>query len=120
MKRCISGLLATALERAGFRTLIARDGVEGIALFEQHMQDIDLVLSDLGLPRLSGVDAIRWMRKHRPDLTVVATTGYLESEIRAELEELGVADIIQKPCGIIESIQRITRAMSAGMISRTQ
>ncbi|HEY3295808.1 MAG TPA: PAS domain S-box protein [bacterium] len=107
----LAELLVTSLTAAGYKTLVARDGVSAVVLFEQHMLEVDLVLSDLGLPHLAGTDAIRWMMQHRPELKVIATTGYLEPELRLELEAIGVKDIIQKPAGTREYLLRIAAAL---------
>jgi signal transduction histidine kinase/ActR/RegA family two-component response regulator len=85
------------LENEGFRVLAAKDGVEAVALFETHADEIGLVVCDLGLPRLGGREAFLKMKESRPDVRAIVASGYLEPTIRSEILKAGVIDTIQKP-----------------------
>jgi two-component system, cell cycle sensor histidine kinase and response regulator CckA len=85
------------LENEGFRVLAAKDGVEAVALFESHSDEIGLVVCDLGLPRLGGREAFLKMKDIRPDVRAIVASGYLEPTIRSEMLNAGVIDTIQKP-----------------------
>jgi two-component system, response regulator PdtaR len=86
--------LRLILEDAGFDVRPARDGVEAVALARQHRPD--LVLIDLGLPRLDGVEATRRIRSER-DVPVVALTGYQNGELVERAREAGAAAHVLKP-----------------------
>lgn len=82
------------LEEAGFRVCTdARDGVEGVELAREHRPD--LVLLDLGLPRLSGVDAARLISGEH-DVPIVALTGASSPLLGAALEA-GATHHLAKP-----------------------
>jgi len=85
------------LESEGFRVLPAKDGVEAVALFETHSDEIGLVVCDLGLPRLGGREAFLKMKESRPGVRAIVASGYLEPTIRSEMLKAGVIDTIQKP-----------------------
>ena len=85
------------LESEGFRVLPAKDGVEAVALFETHSDEIGLVVCDLGLPRLGGREAFLKMKENRPGVRAIVASGYLEPAIRSEMLKAGVIDTIQKP-----------------------
>jgi PAS domain S-box-containing protein len=75
----VRGLVRTVLEGVGFKVLVARDGEEAFALAAQH--HVDVLLSDLALPKLSGKEVVERLRASYPELKVVYMSGYAESGI---------------------------------------
>jgi CheY-like chemotaxis protein len=93
----VRGLIRTLLTSDGFRVIEARNGAEGLRLGEEHAGGIDLLLSDMLLPELSGYDLAARLRERYPDLKIVLMTGYIEGEIVQRcLSELGAA-FLDKP-----------------------
>jgi two-component system, cell cycle sensor histidine kinase and response regulator CckA len=95
------------LESEGFRVLPAKDGVEAVALFETHSDEIGLVVCDLGLPRLGGREAFLKMKENRPGVRAIVASGYLEPAIRSEMLKAGVIDTIQKPYDFNDLLAKI-------------
>jgi two-component system cell cycle sensor histidine kinase/response regulator CckA len=95
------------LEGEGFRVLPAKDGVEAVALFETHSDEIGLVVCDLGLPRLGGREAFLKMKENRPGVRAIVASGYLEPAIRSEMLKAGVIDTIQKPYDFNDLLAKI-------------
>jgi two-component system cell cycle sensor histidine kinase/response regulator CckA len=95
------------LESEGFRVLAAKDGVEAVALFETHCDEIGLVVCDLGLPRLGGREAFLKMKESRPGVRAIVASGYLEPAIRSEMLKAGVIDTIQKPYDFNDLLAKI-------------
>jgi signal transduction histidine kinase/ActR/RegA family two-component response regulator len=95
------------LENEGFRVIAAKDGVEAVALFETHGDEIGLVVCDLGLPRLGGREAFLKMKERRPGVRAIVASGYLEPIIRSEMLKAGVIDTIQKPYDFNDLIAKI-------------
>jgi PAS domain S-box-containing protein len=95
------------LESEGFRVLAAKDGVEAVALFESHSDEIGLVVCDLGLPRLGGREAFLKMKESRPGVRAIVASGYLEPTIRSEMLKAGVIDTIQKPYDFNDLLAKI-------------
>ena len=86
--------LRLVLETAGFDVCPdARDGVEAIELAREHEPDV--ILLDLGLPRLGGVDATRLILADR-DVPIVALTG-MSGALLDEAMEAGVTSVVRKP-----------------------
>jgi len=83
------------LERSGFRVLTARDGVEGLRTVLQR--PVDLVLLDLKMPGLGGVEFLRRARAERAGLDVIVITGYSSVESAVECMRLGAYDYLTKP-----------------------
>ena len=78
----VRGLVRTVLEGVGFKVLVARDGEEAFALAAEH--HVDVLLSDLALPKLSGQEVVERLRASYPELKVVYMSGYSESGIFSE------------------------------------
>jgi two-component system cell cycle sensor histidine kinase/response regulator CckA len=95
------------LESEGFRVIAAKDGVEAVALFETHCDEIGLVVCDLGLPRLGGREAFLKMKESRPGVRAIVASGYLEPAIRSEMLKAGVIDTIQKPYDFNDLLAKI-------------
>jgi len=65
----------TALTRAGYTVLEAANGEEGIAIFDRHAAAIDLLVTDIRMPHLTGDQLARKLRERRPDLKVIWISG---------------------------------------------
>ncbi|MDB6169168.1 MAG: domain S-box [Verrucomicrobia bacterium] len=79
--RCVT---QHTLEAFGYRVLVARDGLEAIALFAQNGAEISVVLTDVNMPRMDGPMLIQSIRHIRPDVRFVATSGVVSA---GELEQ---------------------------------
>lgn len=99
--------LEIALGREGFELAVAADGRDGLATFRTERPD--LVLLDLMLPGMSGLDVLRRIRaeSHTPVIVLSAKDG--ESDIVAALE-LGADDYLTKPYSVRELVARINVA----------
>lgn len=90
-------LLSIMLRPSNVKIIWAKDGNEAISLFEQHKDNIHLVLMDIRLPFLSGYEVTKHFKQIRPDLPVIAQTAYaMEIEI-IKARESGCDDYITKP-----------------------
>ncbi len=86
-----------SLERAGFRVVAACNGEDGVALFRERGSEFDAVLLDMTMPRLSGADTCRLLKKMRPELPIVLTSGYTEPDAGSRFSADEVAGFLQKP-----------------------
>lgn len=85
------------LEGLGYRLYIARDGEEAVQHFLTHKTEISLVLLDVIMPKLSGIDAYERISKASPDVPVIFTSGYSDhGPLLESLADKGVG-ILQKP-----------------------
>jgi CheY-like chemotaxis protein len=90
-------LLCSLLKAKGYTVLVAADGEQAVKIYGRHWQDIDLVVTDIGLPRLSGADAFAEMRKINASARVVLASGYIEPYIKSALMANGARAFLQKP-----------------------
>jgi len=93
----LRSLLKSVLEARGYVVLTADDGPHGLELFEAHKGEIDAVISDLGLPELSGVDVLERVRTGDPRVKRLIMSGLLTPDVAATLRCAGVSGIIAKP-----------------------
>jgi DNA-binding response OmpR family regulator len=93
----MADLLEKVLRERGHRVLVARDGEEVVHLFSNRTHEIDVVLLDIGLPKISGWDVIAHIKEKQPNANIVVASGYLEPAIRAKMAQLGVKDLVHKP-----------------------
>lgn len=69
-------LLQRALKFWGYRTLVAQDGKQAMEIDGQHPGEIDVLLSDVTMPGINGVQLAAEMTKHRPALKVILMSGF--------------------------------------------
>ncbi len=100
-------LVKALLEERGYTVLGARDGVEAVEQFKKHAAEIDLVLIDLGLPKLSGWEAFQKMQEVRPNLAGVVATGYVDPDQRSEMLTRGVREFVDKPYSPQQLLRKI-------------
>jgi CheY-like chemotaxis protein len=93
----LSELLKASLEALGYTVITASSGNQALGIYEALGEEIALVISDIGLPGMSGRDLFLKIRALRPDARVVIASGYLDPETRTELLTLGASCFIQKP-----------------------
>lgn len=98
---------------AGYTIITAKDGVEALETFEQRYKDIDLVLSDIGLPRLDGKELFAKLKLKDASVKVILASGYLDPEYKSELLKAGAKDFIQKPYDAVEVLKKIRSTLDA-------
>jgi nitrogen-specific signal transduction histidine kinase/CheY-like chemotaxis protein len=84
-------------EHLGFEVIQASDGHEGLYRVKEHSGKLRMVLLDLTMPRMNGIEFMKGLRAIDPYVPVLMTSGFSESDNAAELEVLGLSGFIQKP-----------------------
>ena len=93
----IGEMAGVVLRGNGYRTLVATDGQEALALFRENNGAIKVVVSDFMMPRLDGPATIREMRRIQPDIQTIIITGLGEDGRIAEAKAAGTNTVISKP-----------------------
>ena len=88
---------ARILERFGYRVTFHTDPTQALAAFRERPDGFDLVISDLTMPGLSGLDLARQMLALRPGLPVILASGYVDDDTLARAHALGVREVLLKP-----------------------
>ena len=85
------------LARLGYDVLTASDGREALEIYRNHEGRIELVLLDLTMPHMNGEETFRELRRMDPDVRILLSSGYTESDIASRFAGKGLAGFIQKP-----------------------
>lgn len=100
--------LADVLEQEHYRVVQAADGEAGLAAFEQHRPDI--IVSDLKMPKTSGLDVLRAVKETHPSVPFILMTAYGETDVAVEALRLGALDYFKKPIELDELLTALGRA----------
>jgi len=104
-------LAKTALEHYGYRVLTAMSGLDGITIFDEHKDEIKLLVSDTDMPLLDGLAAIRAIQRIRPEIPVIITSGtWREDEQLQRIDTTRLA-ILEKPY----TVEQLLVAVAGGI-----
>ncbi|HVR36113.1 MAG TPA: response regulator [Methylomirabilota bacterium] len=101
-------LLVTGLQRASYHVLEAASGVEALPMIDQH--PVSLVITDIVMPDMEGLELITRLRQNRPDLKIIAMSGggrldpgnYLHMA-----EVLGASRVLAKPFSVADLLRNV-------------
>jgi PAS domain S-box-containing protein len=93
------------LETHGYRTLVANDGIEAIALYAERKHEISAVLLDMMMPSLDSVTVIRTLSKLNPQVQIIAMSGLSTNESVTKMADEGVKAFLSKPFTAAELLQ---------------
>ncbi|HEX4621883.1 MAG TPA: sigma-54 dependent transcriptional regulator, partial [Myxococcaceae bacterium] len=88
-------VLATMLRRTGYEVTVAEDGEQGLA--EMNKNGADIVVTDLVMPKLGGLDLLKAVNANQPDVPVIIITAHGTVDSAVEAIKLGAFDYITKP-----------------------
>ncbi len=93
----IRSVIVRMLGTMGCAVLIAADGREAVDIYRTEGKRIDLVLLDMTMPYLDGLDCLREMRRIHPEVRAVLMSGFSQEGVQDRLAEMGVAAFLKKP-----------------------
>jgi len=99
------------LEHLGFETFTAIHGEDALRVYQQHAEEIDLVLMDLTMPKMGGEACWHALVRINPKVKVVLTSGYNQDDLKRTFADSRLAGFIQKPV----SMARLKHAMREAM-----
>jgi len=102
----------TALCRYGYQVELARNGREGVEAFRRRPGEFAVVLLDLTMPVLGGEQALKLIKEIRPDIPVIASSGYSEVEAHRRFPAEALACFLQKPYTGAALAQKVKTAMA--------
>ena len=91
--------LRMALQSGGYKTLEAGDGQAAIDILREgdNMVNVPIILCDIRMPRVNGIECIDFLRKEAPGINIVVITGYPDPQMAAALKAKGIKDYLVKP-----------------------
>ncbi len=100
------------LKDEGFRPLYAQNGEEGLAMARE--EDPDLILLDIWMPGIDGIETLTRLREFRPEQMVIMMSGHGTIETAVKATRLGAYDFIEKPLSLEKVLLAIQNAMKVG------
>ncbi|SUJ00989.1 Transcriptional regulatory protein CusR [Sphingobacterium spiritivorum] len=101
----VAQLIERAVQEQGFQTMLAYDGMSGKKLALQH--DFSLIITDIILPKIDGLDLCKEVRQLKPDLPIIMLTALGTTDNKVEGFDAGADDYLVKPFEMRELIARI-------------
>ncbi len=101
------------LESNGYTVLTAQDGEEAVEVYTQHAHEIALVISDMGLPKLTGMAEFKKLKEINPIVKIIFASGYFEPDMKAVLEDAGAKGFLQKPYVIEDILKKIRKTLDS-------
>jgi len=102
--------IADALRKEGWEVDVVEDGAKALTQFERHRHEV--ILTDLLMPRMDGLELLRRVKALQADTTVVIITAHGTIETAVEAMRLGAADFIAKPFSMVQLVLRLDNVCS--------
>ncbi|HEY9744172.1 MAG TPA: response regulator [Coleofasciculaceae cyanobacterium] len=98
----IRDITKTSLQTYNYRTLTASDGIEAVALYVEHQEEISVVLTDMMMPSMDGPTTIRTLQKINPQVKIIAVSGLAPNEKLTKAVGASVKTFLSKPYTVKE------------------
>ena len=115
--RPVREALSVVVSSLGYHSLIAADGLEAIKILKE--KKCDIVLCDLVMPRMDGMELLKHILKHHFDTDVIIATGHNKKVRYADVIRAGALDFIKKPIDQAELEAKLARAIRERRMIRT-
>jgi len=93
----LRGVTTSLLGRVAQRVLSAEDGAEGLRLFQEHRDEIDMVITDINMPKMNGLEMTKAIKDIMPQMPVIVTTAYSSTDHLFEAIDIHVDKYVLKP-----------------------
>jgi CheY-like chemotaxis protein len=100
------------LIKIGYNIILASSGEEAVETFRSN-DDIDLIILDMVMPGMDGLEAYGHFKSINPDIKVILSSGYSIADVTEEIQDLGCDEYIQKPFNL-NQISQIIRELLDG------
>lgn len=108
-------IILSSLERvftkSGYQVVAIQDSREALRIFTEGPKEFDLVITDLSMPKMTGIELTRKILDIRPDIPVILCTGYNEDLSGQEARSLGIRELLLKPASSNELKMIVRRAL---------
>ncbi len=108
----IRDLMYDVLSDKGYSVYTASDGVEGIKIFNEHPDKIDLVILDIIMPNMDGKEMFDQIKAINKDVKIIVISGFSKPKVKESLQKSGVDGFIAKPFNIADMLVQIEQLLS--------
>lgn len=105
--RVIRELLIVILKAAGYDLVTAVDGVEAVEAFKRNDKKVELIITDIGMPRMNGLEAIVIIREMSKDVPIMILSIWESLEYKQIAEQNNVREYMKKPFDVEEVIRKV-------------
>ena len=112
----VRDVIRLQLEQRGLHVLEAVDGQNAIDILKSgdNLVNCGLILCDIRMPKVNGVECIQFLREQAPGIPIVVVTGYPDTELATDLLKKGVKDYLVKPVEKEKLLAVVDEQISAG------
>jgi C4-dicarboxylate-specific signal transduction histidine kinase len=110
----LRGVIASLFSKWFKNFYSAQDGQEGLELYQEHRDKIDLIITDIHMPRMDGLEMCQAIRQSGSDIPIIITTAFNDNEYLHRAIEVGVSSFAVKPINmqnLIDLIQKDTKSI---------
>jgi PAS domain S-box-containing protein len=93
----IREMLQEQLQEYGYVVMTAANGVEALEKYREYGASIDLVITDLGMPRMDGATLFKKLFELNNAVKMIVSSGYLDNSSKSDMKERGIKDVLTKP-----------------------
>ncbi len=104
-------LLTTMLHDYGYGILVARDGLEALERYRRHRDDIQLVITDMDLPKINGAAVSQTILSDNPRIKIILISGFVETELKNSILAGGVREFVAKPYTLPHMLQTVRKVL---------
>ena len=112
----IASMADKILSRLGYSVTSFTNSQEAFERFEARPEDFDLLITDLNMPRISGITLVQKVHELRPDLPVIAISGFSDKISEANCSKFGISHYVMKPVVTKELVGVIRELMDNRLI----
>jgi two-component system, cell cycle sensor histidine kinase and response regulator CckA len=105
-------IVADFLNDKGYKVIPAHDGIEAVELYRKFKDRIDVVISDIGLPKLGGLEVTRRIRDLNPNAKCILASGYTDSDESERIRISGGSHFIEKPYKPVELLLKLKEVLA--------
>lgn len=102
-------VLSNELSKSGYQTMAAPDGEEALGMIKKN--NFDLILLDIRMPKVEGIEVLKYVHKNYPKTKVIMMTGFGDLKHAMEAKEHGAVDFITKPFDLTEVVNTINNVL---------
>ncbi|AXH11633.1 EAL domain-containing protein [Halarcobacter bivalviorum] len=93
------------------KQLVAENGAQGLELFKEHESEIDIIITDVNMPIMNGLEMIREIKKINPNIPIIVATAFSNTEYLLEAIDIGVDKYVLKPIDMKKLLQLMSQSL---------
>ncbi|RXJ94548.1 diguanylate cyclase [Malaciobacter molluscorum] len=93
------------------KQFVAKDGKEGLELFKENEEEIDLIITDVNMPQMNGLEMIKEIKEINPNIPIIVATAFSNTEYLLEAIDIGVDKYVLKPIDMKKLLQTMSQSL---------